>query len=183
MNIKNSDSESEIKFIKCLAIKQPAASLIVDKNLMNNLVSQKNIENRKKSLFNSSKWKPFNILIFSSKKRMTNTKTYRIFKDELVKNYFKTIDKKLMPTSVIIGAAKIIQMPKIEDLPEKFKNNIWANGPFCMILDDIVKLPEPIKYKGMLSLFKVPISILGKRNLQFLKDNNKPLESFIKKKI
>jgi len=163
-------------FVKCIAIRQPATSLIVDKHLMNNLIYQKNIENRNNSLFNSTKFKPFNILILSCKKKMSKNKINKLLnnKKKLI-NYLNTIQHDKFPTGCIIGAAKICDMKKYEELNQK---NIWTRGPWCMILTEIIKLPIPIPYKGNLGLFNVPFKILGSTNINFLKKNDKNIKTF-----
>jgi hypothetical protein len=53
----------------------------------------------------------------------------------------------------LIATAEIIDCLPVTEAPVSQRS--WATGPWCLILDDVKPLPQPIGYRGELGLFAV----------------------------
>lgn len=59
-----------------------------------------------------------------------------------------------MPRSAILGIARVTDIVPYS-VGDPRLDNPWANGPYCWLLDDVIKLAEPIGCSGMLGLWRV----------------------------
>jgi hypothetical protein len=62
------------------------------------------------------------------------------------------------PTGAIVGAATIVAC--VTPSRVSADQRIWAGGPWCFILEDVVAFDEPIPYRGKLGFFEVPYEIV-----------------------
>ncbi len=53
----------------------------------------------------------------------------------------------------LIGVATIIDCVRQEEVPRELAS--WAVGPWCLILDHVAPLAEPVPMRGQLGLFSV----------------------------
>lgn len=61
----------------------------------------------------------------------------------------------------IIGIVEVIDCVRIEDLK---KDDIFATGPWCWILENPRPLSFPVVWKGQLGLFEVPDKLIERVN-------------------
>ena len=85
-------------------------------------------------------------------------KTTKYFQDELKLLCPEVPDENSLEKGCFIGAIHIKQSFDYEDC----KNNKWATGPICNIIDDVIDIYECIHYNGRLSIWKIDASIINK---------------------
>lgn len=57
----------------------------------------------------------------------------------------------------ILGSVKMVDVVPLEGV----SSDPWAFGPWCWILESPVLFPEPVPWKGQLSLFDIPLEALA----------------------
>lgn len=62
------------------------------------------------------------------------------------------------PRGAIIGAATIVDCLELDDVPKR--QQPWAFGPYCYVLEDAHMFKTPIPYRGMLGFFPVQDEIV-----------------------
>ena len=65
-----------------------------------------------------------------------------------------------LPFGCILGVVSLVDiiLPSQSDDP-------FAEGPFCWVLDQPVKLERPLPFRGQLGLFRLPTEVLQTENL------------------
>lgn len=61
-----------------------------------------------------------------------------------------------LPFGAIVATARLRGCVRIEDLPLELRGSEHANGPWCWVLEDVLRLPTPIPYRGAQGLWDVP---------------------------
>lgn len=61
----------------------------------------------------------------------------------------------------IVAEAELYDCLAVEKLPADLAANEHANGPFCLLVRNVRRLPEPIPYRGAQGLFDIPESVLA----------------------
>lgn len=64
-----------------------------------------------------------------------------------------------LPFGSILGVVTLVDVVSQNDLYDPF-----AEGPYCWVLSDPVKLERPVPYRGRLGLFDLPIVALQTEN-------------------
>lgn len=131
--------------MKCLTICQPYAHLIV--------IGEKRVENR---TWPTKYRGP--LLIHAGKSRAwLNGDT----DDDL---FAKSRER--IPFGAIVGKSQLVACLHIDRLHEETGQFRWvrdhahSNGPWCWVLDNVVRWPIPISYVGKQGMFDVPLESL-----------------------
>lgn len=144
--------------IKCLTIKQPYASLIID--------GKKDIENRtwKKHMYDDvcDNW------LFVHAGKLNETQKNLDNQKLEIKKILTTIDLEKLPNSAILG---MIHIKKIIHCDTS--TSLWSIGPNCWVIDAVVKFKNPVFTNGKLSLWNPEKSLHQKLHKEIKKFNIK----------
>ena len=61
----------------------------------------------------------------------------------------------------IIAKATLVDVLPFEQLSRDLQRHHHANGPMCLVLENVVRLERPILYRGQQGLFEIPDSVLA----------------------
>ena len=65
-----------------------------------------------------------------------------------------------MPLGFILGLVDLVDCRAVAELPAGLKDHPFVEGPYCLILTNPRPFPEPVPYKGQLSIFEIPDSVV-----------------------
>ncbi|QDU61263.1 hypothetical protein Pan216_21170 [Planctomycetes bacterium Pan216] len=129
--------------MKCLSIQQPWAWAILAKG--------KNVENRTRPPIKSCYRGP--LLIHASLSRPRRN-------DALLKKTYGIQSPNTLPAGCVVGVVDVVDSMSLGDLfYERPAFLYWAEGPWCLLLQNPRALAEPIPWKGRLGSFDVPLTI------------------------
>lgn len=77
------------------------------------------------------------------------------------KNWLEADDKAEYPEMVfgaIVARAELYDCVRVQDLLAAYKDDPHANGPWCWLLRNVERLPQPIPHKGALGLWEFDTS-------------------------
>jgi hypothetical protein len=152
---------------RCLSVTQPFAHLIIH----GAAGVYKCVENRSKPV----KYKG-RLFIHASKtggpERAAKSlaflvATARHIKDDKLARALASVDADAMSFGAILGSVTLTDCvaydPDEDDIcdvfPDDDGSDFWADGPFCLLLDDPRPLARPVPCKGALSLWMMPAAV------------------------
>ncbi len=59
------------------------------------------------------------------------------------------------PRGAIVALARIAGVKPASDVPP----SVWVKGPFCVVIDQVLSLADPVPTKGALGLWTVPPAV------------------------
>lgn len=67
-----------------------------------------------------------------------------------------TYDEAALVFGALIGSVEVFDCV---ELRRASRDDVWASGPFCLLLRDPIAFRQPIPWRGALGLFDVPIPL------------------------
>lgn len=64
-----------------------------------------------------------------------------------------------MAFGAIVAVATLSQCLKLSQLPADLRDHEHANGPWCWVLSDVIRLPQPVSCRGAQGLWLVPSDV------------------------
>ena len=95
-------------------------------------------------------------------KRIENRRQYVSYRGPILIHAGKTRDWLLpediadfpnMAFGAAVAHANLVDCVRLEKLPERLRDNEHAEGPFCLLLEDVIALPRPIPCRGYQGLW------------------------------
>ena len=125
--------------MKALTIHQPWATLI--------MLGLKPVENR------SCRYKHRGPLLIHAGR---STEFMSVIHDPAFRNYAALLSAQPpLPFGCILGQVTVIDCLSAEEYRYHFGDDQWVAGPFCLVLENPIRLAHPIAYRGQQGLFTI----------------------------
>ena len=73
------------------------------------------------------------------------------------RNWLEADDEREYPGmqfGALVATAQLVDCRRVEDLPPELQGDVHANGPWCWILEDVIRI-NPVPYRGAQGLWDV----------------------------